>query len=72
RRNIVSGEVEPTDEECEWQSDHEDEAALAEDLKKKAAIEEKTEDANEEKPKGIPEFWLTIFRSVDMLSDMLQ
>uniref|UniRef100_A0A8C1L1Y5 Nucleosome assembly protein 1-like 4b n=1 Tax=Cyprinus carpio TaxID=7962 RepID=A0A8C1L1Y5_CYPCA len=29
RRNIVSGEVEPTDEECEWQSDHEDEAALA-------------------------------------------
>ncbi|KAI2662643.1 Nucleosome assembly protein 1-like 4 [Labeo rohita] len=72
RRNFVSGEVEPTDEECEWQSDHEDEAALAEDLKKKAAIEEKTEDANEEKPKGIPEFWLTIFRSVDMLSDMLQ
>jgi len=43
-----------------------------EDLKKKAAIGEKTEDANEEKPKGIPEFWLTIFRSVDMLSDMLQ
>uniref|UniRef100_A0A8C1R9M9 Nucleosome assembly protein 1-like 4b n=2 Tax=Cyprinus carpio TaxID=7962 RepID=A0A8C1R9M9_CYPCA len=72
RRNIVSGEVEPTDEECEWQSDHEDEAALAEDLKKKAAIEEKKEDANEEKPKGVPEFWLTIFRSVDMLSDMLQ
>ncbi|ROJ33211.1 Nucleosome assembly protein 1-like 4 [Anabarilius grahami] len=36
------------------------------------AKEEKTEDANEEKPKGIPEFWLTIFRSVDMLSDMLQ
>ncbi|XP_077084793.1 nucleosome assembly protein 1-like 4b isoform X2 [Siphateles boraxobius] len=72
RRKFVSGEVEPTDEECEWQSDHEDEAALAEDLKKKAAIGEKTEDANEEKPKGIPEFWLTIFRSVDMLSDMLQ
>lgn len=43
-----------------------------EDLKKKAAIEEKTVDANEEKPTGVPEFWLTIFRSVDMLSDMLQ
>lgn len=26
----------------------------------------------EEDPKGIPEFWLTIFKSVDMLSDMLQ
>uniref|UniRef100_A0A673FQZ6 Nucleosome assembly protein 1-like 4b n=1 Tax=Sinocyclocheilus rhinocerous TaxID=307959 RepID=A0A673FQZ6_9TELE len=74
RRNIVSGEVEPTYEECEWQSDHDDEETFLfqEDLKKKAAIEEKTEDANEEKPKGIPEFWLTIFRSVDMLSDMLQ
>ncbi|TRY93249.1 hypothetical protein DNTS_000090 [Danionella cerebrum] len=103
RRKVVSGEVEPTDEECEWQSDPEDEAALAvrivcplalkldlmlseewlcnsqgelpclqEELKKKAAIEEKTEDANEENPKGVPEFWLTIFRSVDMLSDMLQ
>lgn len=26
----------------------------------------------EDDPKGIPEFWLTIFKSVDMLSDMLQ
>lgn len=26
----------------------------------------------EEEPKGIPEFWLTIFKRVDMLSDMLQ
>lgn len=25
-----------------------------------------------EDPTGIPEFWLTIFKSVDMLSDMLQ
>lgn len=42
-------------------------------MKSKATIEEKKEgDAAEENPKGIPEFWLTIFRSVDMLSDMLQ
>lgn len=46
---------------------------LQEELKKKAAVEEKKEDAApEEDPKGIPEFWLTIFKSVDMLSDMLQ
>ncbi|XP_007244928.2 nucleosome assembly protein 1-like 4b isoform X1 [Astyanax mexicanus] len=72
RKDIVTGTVEPTDEECEWQSDHEDEE-LADELQKKASIEEpKEEAAAEENPKGIPEFWLTIFRSVDMLSDMLQ
>ncbi|KAG7256859.1 hypothetical protein CRUP_020834 [Coryphaenoides rupestris] len=43
------------------------------ELKKKAAVEEKKEDATpEEDPKGIPEFWLTIFKGVDMLSDMLE
>ncbi|XP_030620484.1 nucleosome assembly protein 1-like 4b isoform X2 [Chanos chanos] len=73
RKDIISGVMEPTDEECEWQSDHEEEEELAEELKKKASIEEsKQEDTAEENPKGIPEFWLTIFRSVDMLSDMLQ
>ncbi|XP_036399463.1 nucleosome assembly protein 1-like 4 isoform X1 [Megalops cyprinoides] len=73
RRDVVSGTVEPTDEECEWHSENEEEEELAEELKKKAAVEEKTEEvAAEEDPKGIPEFWLTIFRSVDMLSDMLQ
>lgn len=25
RKSIVTGAVEPTDEECEWQSDHDDE-----------------------------------------------
>uniref|UniRef100_A0A3B4DX53 Nucleosome assembly protein 1-like 4a n=1 Tax=Pygocentrus nattereri TaxID=42514 RepID=A0A3B4DX53_PYGNA len=72
RKEIVTGAVEPTDEECEWHSDHEEEE-LADELQKKASIEEpKEEAAAEENPKGIPEFWLTIFRSVDMLSDMLQ
>ncbi|XP_028814889.1 nucleosome assembly protein 1-like 4a isoform X2 [Denticeps clupeoides] len=73
RRDVVSGAVEPTDEECEWQSDREDEEELAEELKKKATVEEKKGDgAAEENPKGIPEFWLTIFKNVDMLSEMLQ
>ncbi|XP_062845789.1 nucleosome assembly protein 1-like 4b isoform X2 [Trichomycterus rosablanca] len=74
RKEVVSGSVEPTDEECEWQSDDDDED-LADDLQKKASIEGKKEEAEGaavENPKGIPEFWLTIFRSVDMLSDMLQ
>ena len=47
---------------------------LQEEVKEKAAIEDakKEEATPEEDPKGIPEFWLTIFKSVDMLSDMLQ
>ncbi|XP_076855396.1 nucleosome assembly protein 1-like 4b isoform X2 [Brachyhypopomus gauderio] len=74
RKAMVTGAVEPSDEECEWQSHQEDED-LAEELQKKASIEEKgaeSEAAAQEDPKGIPEFWLTIFRSVDMLSDLLQ
>ncbi|GAA6083967.1 nucleosome assembly protein 1-like 4b isoform X1 [Tachysurus ichikawai] len=31
RKSIVTGAVEPTDEECEWQSDHEDEELADED-----------------------------------------
>ncbi|XP_061101329.1 nucleosome assembly protein 1-like 4 isoform X1 [Conger conger] len=73
RKDVVSGAVEPTDEECEWHSDREEGEELADELKKKATIEEKKEEpAAEEDPKGIPEFWLTIFRNVDMLSDLLQ
>ncbi|XP_028812006.1 nucleosome assembly protein 1-like 4b isoform X1 [Denticeps clupeoides] len=77
RKDIVSGNLEPTDEECEWHSDHEDENELSENLKSKVSVEEKEkekkdEEASDENMKGIPDFWLTIFRSVDMLSDMLQ
>uniref|UniRef100_A0A8C1X6W8 Nucleosome assembly protein 1-like 4a n=1 Tax=Cyprinus carpio TaxID=7962 RepID=A0A8C1X6W8_CYPCA len=72
RRDIVAGAVEPTDEECEWQSDREEEE-LAEDLQKKAALEEKQADsAGADDPRGVPEFWLTIFKRVDMLAEMLQ
>ncbi|XP_062318691.1 nucleosome assembly protein 1-like 4a isoform X2 [Osmerus eperlanus] len=73
RRDVVKGAVEPTEEECEWHSEREEEEELAEELKKKAAVEEKKEEATpEEDAKGIPEFWLTIFKGVDMLSDLLQ
>ncbi|KAJ7998081.1 hypothetical protein DPEC_G00218840 [Dallia pectoralis] len=73
RRDVVVGIVEPTDEDCVWHSEREEEELLAEDLKNKAAVNETKEDsAPKEDPKGVPEFWLTIFKSVDMLSDMLQ
>uniref|UniRef100_A0A8D0G6P5 Nucleosome assembly protein 1 like 4 n=1 Tax=Sphenodon punctatus TaxID=8508 RepID=A0A8D0G6P5_SPHPU len=75
RREFVTGDVEPTDVEAEWHSENEEEEKLAGDLKNKVVLEEKetkaaaTEEAN---PTGIPDFWFTIFRNVDMLSELVQ
>ena len=43
-----------------------------EEMKEKAKVEEEKKDEEKEDPKGIPEFWLTVFKNVDLLSDMLQ
>uniref|UniRef100_A0A452J7L5 Uncharacterized protein n=1 Tax=Gopherus agassizii TaxID=38772 RepID=A0A452J7L5_9SAUR len=74
RRDFVIGEAEPTDAESEWHSENEEEEKLAGDLKNKAVIEEKeaAAAAEESNPKGIPDFWFTIFRNVDMLSELVQ
>jgi len=84
RREVVSACREPTDEECDWPSDEEEEdddkkdeeGKLAEELKDKAKVEGEDANGEEKKPeeemKGIPSFWLTIFKNVDMLSEMVQ
>lgn len=73
RRDFITGSAEPTDEEAEWHSENEEEEKLAGDLKSKVVIEEKEPGAAEESnPKGIPDFWFTIFRNVDMLSELVQ
>lgn len=75
RNTIVNGQYEPTEKEAEWPSDDEDEE-LPNALKEKAKIkesngkEEEKEDKQDEK--GIPEFWLTIFRNCSLLSEMVQ
>ncbi|XP_044747698.1 nucleosome assembly protein 1-like 1-A [Coccinella septempunctata] len=66
REKIVTGKYEPTEPECEWQSDDED---IANDLKEKATIENKNEGAD---IKGIPEFWLTILKNCRILAEMVQ
>jgi len=79
RREIIAAHVEPTDAECDWPSDEEDE--LSDELKDKAKIEEisETKEKEAEAPKkfdentkGVPEFWLTVFKNVDMLAEMIQ
>jgi len=84
RTDVVGGNVEPTDSDCEWPSDEEDdedEISLAGQMKSiqlegdgdKAKDAEKTEgEEAEEKPEGVPSFWLTIFKNVDMLAEMVQ
>uniref|UniRef100_A0A8C5PFP6 Nucleosome assembly protein 1-like 1 n=1 Tax=Leptobrachium leishanense TaxID=445787 RepID=A0A8C5PFP6_9ANUR len=59
--DIVNATYEPTEEECEWKVDDDEE--ISDEMKEK-----------KEDPKGIPEFWLTVFKNVDLLalSDMVQ
>ncbi|KAL6425948.1 nucleosome assembly protein 1-like 1 isoform X3 [Cataglyphis hispanica] len=75
RSEIVSGTYEPTDEQCVWESD-DDEETLNNYMKEKAKIEGNTENKdeteNEDDTKGIPDFWLTIFKNVGTLADMVQ
>uniref|UniRef100_A0A3P8WPB2 Nucleosome assembly protein 1-like 1 n=1 Tax=Cynoglossus semilaevis TaxID=244447 RepID=A0A3P8WPB2_CYNSE len=70
RSDILKAAYEPTDEECEWKENDDEE--LTDEMKEKAKLEEEKKDEEKEDPKGIPDFWLTVFRNVDLLSDMLQ
>ncbi|KAM7338229.1 hypothetical protein ACRRTK_001713 [Alexandromys fortis] len=73
RKEFITGEVEPTDAESAWHSKNEEEDKLAGDMKNKVVIAEKEAATAEElTPKGIPEYWFTIFRNVDMLSELVQ
>ncbi|KAM9301843.1 nucleosome assembly protein 1-like 4 [Gastrophryne carolinensis] len=71
RSTIVTGEVEPTDEECEWHSggEEDDKEKLEEEVKKKMTL---SDAPSAENAKGIPDFWLTIFKNVDMITMSLQ
>lgn len=71
RHTIVFGGYEPNDDECDFPSD--DETNLSKELKEKVTIEEVKEEPKEEQPaKGVPEFWLTIFKNVSLLAEMVQ
>nr|BAN20588.1 nucleosome assembly protein [Riptortus pedestris] len=74
REKIISGTVEPTEEECklnnaiqENEPDPES-ASLIKELREKLEICKLIEEGY----KGIPEFWLTIFKNVEITNDMIQ
>ncbi|XP_056634856.1 nucleosome assembly protein 1-like 1-B [Diorhabda sublineata] len=70
RNTIVNGTYEPTDEESQWASD--DESDLPEAIKEKIKLDDTKKETEAADEKGIPDFWLTIFRNVTLLSDMVQ
>jgi len=70
RNTIVNGAYEPTDDESQWPSD--DEADLPEAIKEKVKLDDSKKEAEAKDEKGIPDFWLTIFRNVSLLSEMVQ
>merc|ERR1712066_277295 len=75
RVNITKGDHEPTEDECEWPSDSEDEEeqTLAKEVNEKAKLEEEKKKEEEDKNvTGVPQFWLTIFKNVEMIADMVQ
>lgn len=71
RAEIVTGSLEPTDSDCDWESDEEDE--LSQSLKDKAAITNEVDSDEKKEPvSGIPSFWVTVFKNVELLRDMVQ
>lgn len=84
RAQIVTGDYEPTDEEClnPWRDENEEEelaravqnAAITDGGEdNKVADENKTtEPPMDPNVKGIPDFWYGIFRNVSMLCEMMQ
>ena len=85
RSDIVNSKLEPTDEECDFPSDVEDEeeAGKAEESaepiesnelkdEKQMEVEKQENEQFSEDTKGIPEFWLTIFKNVDLIDENIQ
>ncbi|KAF5274286.1 hypothetical protein FQR65_LT04404 [Abscondita terminalis] len=71
RSTIINGDYEPNDEECQWVSDEDEQ--LCNEMKDKVKVDESKEPVKEEVlSKGIPDFWLTVFRNVGLLSEMVQ
>lgn len=70
RSEIVSGMYEPMEEECEWKESREEETDASQADVSDAGKGEPSSKSSE--PKGIPSFWLTIFKNVPALQELVQ
>jgi len=71
RKTIVNGAYEPTDDECKVPID-EEELAVRDELKEKANLQNGPDAEKDALAKGVPEFWLTTFKNVDIIAEMIQ
>lgn len=73
RKTIINGEYEPTDGEVESQfkEEHDEDEEMAKQLKSSLNVMNSLP-KYDDNVKGVPDFWLTIFRHTDLLSDMVQ
>lgn len=77
RTDIVTGKVEPTDEEAKEESDDEEEGdepkikEIKEEGEEKKVKEEKEETEEEKNIVGVPEFWLTALKHHEMLDSAI-
>jgi nucleosome assembly protein 1-like 1 len=67
RSQIVNGNYEPNEEECDFKTGVDD---LPIELKEKLNVANGPDGTKE--PKGIPEFWLTLFKNTDIIAEMIQ
>lgn len=65
RKQIITGEYEPTSAECEW-THEENEEDFAPELASKFKF------VFDENVKGVPNFWLTVFQNNQLLSELIQ
>jgi len=71
RLEIISGKYEPTEDECDFVGGSDSEGEVADQVAGIKLEGEKKESSGEKVP-GIPDFWLTIFRNVEMLAEITE
>lgn len=72
RKDIVSGAFEPTGKETDWTYETPDEDISPEVQNVTQELRKGLKINYQEDVKGVPDFWLTIFRNTELLSSMLQ
>jgi len=83
RNEIVNANYEPTDEEATWVEPGEDEDEDDEEKEEKDKAEDNKTDEEkladgtnnlsfDENTKGVPEFWLTAMKNVELIEEMIQ
>lgn len=70
RAKIINGEYEPSGDECKWtygDEEGEDIEDITDSVQAKLNLNDDEEDV-----KGVPMFWLQVFKRTSLISDMIQ